>query len=85
LLKKKDKSLKNKKLSLKKNTVLEKNILYLRADRKNTRLSFLNKNNKLLFSYTVGSLGFKKSQKADAYNIKLLMEKVFFQLNALNI
>jgi ribosomal protein S11 len=61
--------------SLPKVSVKSSYSIYIHATKRNTRLSFCKSDGSHIFSYTMGSLGYKKSKRGQTYFIKDLCVK----------
>lgn len=59
--------------------------IYVHSTKRNTRLSFCNIDGSHIFSYTMGSLGHKKSKRGNAYFVKDLCFKFMQKLEQYDI
>jgi len=59
--------------------------IYVHSTKRNTRLSFCNADGSHIFSYTMGSLGHKKSKRGNAYFVKDLCLRFIQKLGQYNI
>jgi ribosomal protein S11 len=56
-------------------------ILYVNADRTNTRLLFLDSKGKIIFNRSQGNVGFKKAQRKKPFGAKILFDDFYSRIS----
>jgi ribosomal protein S11 len=65
--------------------ISKESLIYVHASKRNTRISFCNEKGSHIFSYTMGSLGNKKSKRGNIYFVKDLCMRFLQELDKYDI